>query len=590
MIYGCNDLSFSTAIKCCVKIANKKFKGELYVNKKKSRRALPLVMLLLALIMIFIAACGSASNNSEADKNNASNSNSSNNSGADDPIAMTWAVQTAAASKLLDDDTWEDNRWSRLIKERLNIDLEIAFSADSSTDAYKNKLNAIIASGDLPDVFKTQDVNVFLQLAKNGQLADLNDVFEEHASDSIKAYRERFADSFEGATIDGKLYAIPRMNDNFHQAPFLWIREDWLKNTNSQPPETIEEMVELARKFATGDPDGNGINGDTYGLAINKDLIRQNHGSILGLVSAFGVPGRDESMFYRDVNGDMTFAWIEPNMKDALALLADMYDEGLLNMEFTSQNESALVEDITSGKIGMAYGSNWGTWYPYNNVYKKDGVIVHPYPIPKMAGYDYKVGIESNSVGQMTMVRAGYENPEALIEILNLYDEVVNNTSKESYDKYWANEQYRLSPIYIDQPGEVYAAELLAAFDNGSSDGLPPAAKPLYDYIIGFEDGSLAEDDNAFGTWGQMSKSGSLPWVLSEYIPDNAVVQSILGIERPEVWLSSVSTLDTLTITAFTEMIIGNKPIDYFDTFVEQWLKAGGQQTLDELETMYPAE
>ncbi|MEC0226449.1 extracellular solute-binding protein [Paenibacillus alba] len=558
------------------------------MKELKIKRVLPHA--LVALLTVFtISACESAPTGSDAESTIHPAENMDAAGKYQKPVTMTWAVQTAAASKLLDKETWEDNRWSRLFKEKLNIDLQVAFTADSSTDAYKNKLNAIIASGDLPDVFKTQDPNVFLQLAQNGQLADLTEVYNKYATDSIKEYQKRFADSFKGATIDGKLYAIPRMNDNFHEAPFLWIREDWLKRTNSQPPKTIEELVALAKKFATEDPDGNGKNGDTIGLALNKDLIRQNHASILGLVSAFGVPGRDESMFYRDQNGKMTFAWIQPNMKPALAILADMYKQGLINKDFTSKNESALVEDITSGKIGMAFGSNWGTWYPYNNVYKKDGVIVRPYPIPTQSGYDYKIGIESNAVGQMTMVKKDYKNPEAIIKMLNLYDETVNYSTKDVYDKYWANEQYRLSPIYIDQPGEVYAADLLKAMDKGSSDGLPPAAKPLYDYIAGFENGSLAKDDNAFGAWGQMSKSGSLPIVLNKYIPDKAIVQSILGIQRPDVWLTNVSSLDTLTITTFTDIITGAKPVDYFDTFVQQWLKAGGQKSLDELDKLYPA-
>jgi putative aldouronate transport system substrate-binding protein len=551
------------------------------VKKLNSRKVLPIV-LVASLMTIIISACESASTGSKDNAATASNTSEKIEplGKYQKPVTVTWAVQTAAASKLLDKETWEDNRWSRLFKDKLNIDLKIAFTADSSTDAYKNKLNAIIASGDLPDVFKTQDPNVFLQLAQNGQLADLTDVYSKYATDSIKEYQKRFADSFKGATINGKLYAIPRMNDNFHEAPFLWIREDWLKKTNSQPPKTIEEMVALAKKFS----DMGGV-----GLALNKDLIRQNHGSILGLVSAFGVPGRDESMFYRDNNGKMTFAWIQPNMKAALSLLADMYKKGLINKDFTAKNESALVEDITSGKIGMAFGSNWGTWYPYNNVYKKDGVIVHPYPIPTQSGYDYKIGIESNAVGQMTMVSAKYKNPEAVIKMLNLYDQTVNYSTKDEYTKYWANEQYRLSPIYIDQPGEVFAADLQKALDKGSSDGLPPAAKPLYDYITGFENGSLAKDDNAFGTWGQMSKSGSLPIVLNKYLPDKAIVQSILGIQRPDVWLTNVASLDTLTITTFTDIITGAKPADYFDTFVQQWLKAGGQKTLDELDKMYPA-
>lgn len=556
------------------------------MKKIISKRVLPLVLSLSMLLSI--AGCDGATPQKSTPVSTISGKIDPLGK-SKEPIKITWAVQTAAASKLLDKDTWQDNRWSRLIKDKLNIDLEVTFSADSSTQAYNNKLNAVIASEDLPDVFKTSDANTFLQLVDSGQLADLTDVYNKYATESIKAYQTKFADAYKGASVGGKLYAIPRMNDNFHEAPFLWIREDWLKNTNSQPPKTIEEMVALAKKFATGDPDGNGKNGDTYGLALNKDLIRQNHGSILGLVSAFGVPGRDESMFYRDKDGKMTFGWIQPNMKPALSLLSDMYKQGLINKEFTAKNESALVEDITNGKIGMAYGSNWGTWFPYNNVYKKDGVIVYPYAIPTEAGYDYKMGIESNAVGQMTCISATCKNPEAIIKILNLYDQTVNYSTKEDYTKYWTDEQYRLSPIYIDQPGEVYAADLLKALDKGSNDGLAPAAKPLYDYIVGFDNGTLKKDDNAFGTWGQMSKKGSLPIVLNKYIPDNAIVQSILGAQRPEVWVTNSSSLDTLTITTFTDIITGAKPVDYFDTFVKQWLNAGGQKTIDELDKMYPA-
>ncbi len=505
------------------------------------------------------------------------------------PLKVSWSIQTAAASKLLDKDTWEDNRWSRLIKDKLNIDLVVAFSADASSQAYQTKLNAVIASGDLPDIFKTQQPDVFLQLAENGQLADLTDVYARYATDSVKAYQTRFADAYRGASIGGKLYAIPRMNDNFHQAPFLWIRDDWLKRTNSQPPKTVDEMVALARKFATGDPDGNGKNGDTYGLALNRDLIRQNHASILGLVSAFGVPGRDRDMFYRGKDGKITWAWIQPGVKPALSLLRDMYKEGLINKEFTAKNESALIEDWVSAKIGMAYGSNWGTWYPYNNVYKKDGVITRAYPIPTQAGYEYKVGIQSNGVGQVTMVNKKARNPETAIKILNLYDQTVNYGGKESYLRYWADEQYRLCPVYIDIPNEVFEKEVLDALAKGSGDGLPSFARRSYDYVVGFENGTLAKDDNAFGTWGQMNKNGSLQIVLNRYMPDNAVVQSIMGIRRPEVWLTNVSQLDTLTITSFTDIIIGAKPLDTFDTYVQQWLKAGGQQTLDELEKLYPA-
>lgn len=506
-----------------------------------------------------------------------------------EPVTITWAIQTAAASKLLDQDTWDNNRWSRLIKERLNIDLKVSFTADSSTDAYKTKLNAVIASGDLPDIFKTQDMNVFTGLVDAGSLADLTQAAKDYTTPAVKDFLGQYKEAVDGATFDGKLLAIPRANDNFHEAPFLWIRDDWLANTGMKAPTTVEEMVALAKVFATGDPDKNGVNGDTVGLAINKDLIRQNHGSILGLVSAFGVPGRDESQFYRDANGKMTFSWIEPNMKPALTVLAQMYKDGLINKDFTAKDESALVEDITSGKIGMAYGSNWGLWYPYNNVYKKDGVIVHPYAIPTESGYKYKVGVESNATGQMTCVAATCKHPEAAFKILDLYLNIIDE-SQDNFDKYWSNEQYRLSPVYTDVASENWFRQINDVL-NGKKDAatLDKGAIPNYKYVVGFEDGTLKKDDNALGTWGQMAKTGSLQWIVNKYEPDGAMVVSLLGMKRPEIWTTNVSILDTLTITTFTDIITGAKPVDSFDEYVTQWLANGGQQTLDEMDKLYPA-
>jgi putative aldouronate transport system substrate-binding protein len=503
-----------------------------------------------------------------------------------EPVTISWAVQTAAASKLLDQDTWENNRWSRLIKERLNIDLKVSFTADSSTEAYRTKLNAVIASGVLPDIFKTQDVNVFVQLAENGSLADLKGVVEQYQTPELKAFMERYSEAVEGATIDGKLYAIPRANDNFHEAPFLWIRDDWLAYAGGQYPKTVDEMVEMARKFKTGDPDKNGKDGDTVGLGLNSGLIGAGHMTMPGLAAAYGVPGYGSAIFYRDKDGKMTFSWINPGMKPALELLNKMYKEGLINQDFTAKDEGALVEDVTSGKIGMAYGSNWGTWYPYNNTFKKDGTITRAYPVPTAAGYDYKVGIESNYVGQMTMVSADCKNPEAAVKILDLYIAIVGE-SQDNFNKYWNDEQYRLCPVYTDIPNENYELEIYNALVSGDASKLGGQAKPYYDLVVGFENGTN-KDDNAYGTWGQMSKTGSLQWVINKYEPDKAVVKSALGLERPEIWIQNASVLETLTVTTFTDIITGAKPVDYFDTYVADWLKNGGQQTLDELDKLYP--
>lgn len=565
---------------------------------KKLQRA---AAALLALAMTAgLAACGgpasSSSGAASGTASQAAGSAASTATGAEDgpltpyaePVTITWAVQTSAVQQFFDGDTYDNNRWSRLIKEKLNIDLKVEFSADTSTEAYKNKMNVLLASGEFPDVLRWSDRNFFRQAYDGGYIMPIGDLFDKYATDAVKAYQTNYADSFQGATLDGKLCAFPYMNDNFHQAPALWIRDDWLKNTNSKPPKTIEEMVELARKFTFEDPDGNGQN-DTYGLALAKNVVQPNYGTLLGLIGAYGIPGYDKTgVFYRGDDGKITYPYIQPKMKDALALVRDMYKEGLIDPEFVVDDVATMETDITNGTIGMMYHMNWGTWHPFNYSYQQDGVITRPYPIPTVEGIEPKMGINSNETGDLFMVSSNCKNPEAIIKILNLYEQVaISSDDPKNFEDYWANEQYRLCPVYIGIPTELYAPVLLDALNTDSSDGLTGTALQYFNYVKGFEDGSLAKDTNAYGTWGQMFKEGSMAIDL-EYQKNGQLVTNIMANQIPDIWLQNSSTLGTMVETAFTDIIIGNQPLEYFDQFVKDWLNAGGQATLDELEKLYP--
>ncbi len=509
-----------------------------------------------------------------------------------DPVKITWAVQASAVQQFIDGDTYEDNIWSRKIKEELNIDVEVAFSADISTDAYNNKMNTLLASGDFPDVLRHSDRTFFKQAQEAGYIQPITDVFDNYASDAVKEYRTKYPDNFVGASIDGELYGFPYMNDNFHQAAFLWIRDDWLENTNSEPPKTVDEMVELARKFTFEDPDKDGQD-DTYGFGLAGNVVQSNYGTLLGLVGAYGVPGYGSNgIFFRGDDGKMTFAYIQPGMKDALAVARSMYEEGLIDPEFTAENVASMEEDITTGRLGMMYHMNWGTWHPFNYSYQQEGVITRPYPIPTVDGIEPKMGISSNKTGDVFMVSADCENPEAIIKILNLYEKVaISSPDPEDFQTYWANEQYRLCPVFIGIPTELFAPQIHAALEAGSSDSLNGTALEYYKYVIGFEDGSLAEDTNAYGTWGQMFNEGyggSMKIAL-DYQKKGWLYTNEMANELPEIWKQNSSVLSDMVETTFVDIIVGNKPLDAFDTFVTDWLAAGGQQTLDDLEQLYPA-
>lgn len=338
------------------------------MKTKTLKRAL--AALTAVAMLVGLTACAGGSDNSDSTSSGIESTSSGTESTAsaeedgpltpyEEPVKLTWAVQASAVQQFKDGDTYDDNVWSRLIKEKLNIDLEVAFSADISTDAYKNKMNVMLASGEFPDVVRYDNRTFFKQAQEAGYIQPIGDVFEQYATDAVKAYETEYADAFEGAKIDNQLYAFPYMNDNFHQAAFLWIRDDWLENTNSEPPKTVDEMVELARKFTFEDPDGNGQD-DTYGFGLAGSVVQSNYGTLLGLAGAYGVPGYGNTgVFYRDDDGKMTFAYLQPGMKDCLALVHQMYEEGLIDPEFVSEDVASMEEEVTNGTLGMMYHMNW---------------------------------------------------------------------------------------------------------------------------------------------------------------------------------------------------------------------------------------
>lgn len=573
----------------------------------KTKLSKRVITLLLALCMVLcLAACGGGGNSSTSSQGSSSSQESSSGDPSEasstgdaedgpltpyaEPVTITVGMRSSAVQQFKDGDTFEDNIWTRKIKEELNIDVEIAFTADISTDAYNNKLNALLASDSLPDVFYHNDHTYLQQAYDSGYLADITDVYNQYATDAVKAYDEQFPDCFDGVTFNGRLCAYPYMQDNFHQGFNLWIRDDWLENTNSQPPTTVEEMIELAKKFTFEDPDGNGVD-DTYGLGLAGDVLQNNYGTLCGLFAAYGVPAfQDTGIFYRGDDGKITHSYLNPACKDALTVAKQLYDEGVIDPEFVVKDVANMETDIATGKIGMMYHACWGTWHPFNLSYQADGVITRPYKIPTVDGVKPQLGINNNQTGDYFIISAKCEHPEAMIKILNLYEKVAISGTTEDFLTYWADEQYRFCPIYIGIPTELFAQPVAAALDAGDPGELGGTALQYYNYCAGFDygKGELKDDTNAYGTWGQLSQFGSMPIDLAHQAAGEEVI-NLMGNKIPDIWLQNSSVLGDMALQEFTDIITGVKPVDHFDQFVKEWLNAGGQQTLDEMEELYPA-
>lgn len=546
-------------------------------------------MLLSATLALSLAGCGGSETATSTGSTPSGSSVSVDPMGKyAEPVTLTWGVPATSVQKFKNGDTYDNNVWSRKILEDLNIKLEVAWTADVNTEAYRSKLKLCLASGDLPDIFKG-DYTIFKQAQEAGYLKDMTADFGTYAGDYMSKMKVSYPDSFNYASIDGKLLGIPALNNNTSMGTLLWIRQDWLEKLNMKAPTTMDELYDLAYAFTYKDPDGNGKN-DTFGLGLQNQLVTADHASLLGLAGAWGVPLFRQEMFYRDDAGKVTSPLIQNEMKDVLKYTQKMYKAGIIDKEFVVKDQSGVAEDISKGKIGMAYGQQWGTWYPWNLAYENFGATVKAYPIPTQEGFKYKLGYNSNASGDILMVNAKSKNAEAVVKLFNHYNSICNlDMTKETADIYSNDEQYRYNPCFINEPQETSFAPLYRkVLESGDTSSLPLDMVTKYNDFMAFDKGESKESD-AYGLWGVYSKIGSMHIIQTKYEPDGALVQSIMGVQ-PESYIEYGSTLEKIVLEQYTKMIAGGADVDStFDAFVKNWLAVGGKKILDELDTMYPA-
>lgn len=479
----------------------------------------------------------------------------------------------------LPNETVEDNRWTRLYRDVLGIEIKYDWTAEG--DFYRQKLNYAIASGQITDVIKVSADQISL-LNSAGLIYDLSEVYNEYATPFTKEiFEQEGTEPLDAATIDGKLMAIPEINSSIDAASFIWVRTDWLDQLELTPPQTISDVIEIARAFTELDPDGNGED-DTYGLAVTNYLWDPVM-SIKGFMAGYDA---FPELWIENEAGELVFGGIQPAVKDALKALQTMYAEGLLDPEFSFRSGSKVKEQITKGKIGMMYGEQWGSFFVQGSKGSAENVDWQAYPIVSLGETKPKVPLKFN-VTNFYVVRKDFEHPEALIKLFNLHLEK-NWGDTADYETYYSTPYpaWQLSPVTPSPARKNFNAflELDEARRVGDWSKLNREAKAIQKQI----DGYLSKRAHQESGWGWNKSYGvdSAYAILKQYeLNDQLLYEKFTGA-RTETMIEAQSILQNLQHETYINIILGN-PIEDFDEFVEKWIYLGGEKITSEINEWY---
>lgn len=246
--------------------------------------------------------------------------------------------------------TVTNNYWTNWVKDSFGavesyIDVEfVPIPRSGATE----KVNVMMASEDAPDiVFASTDNLLPYNFAKQGGLMDLTDIIDEHGP-NLKSY---LGDVLEMGKVDGKIYSIP--GKRVYQGRYTSIiRQDWLDELNLQMPATTEETYEVLKAIKAAKPDAIPL-----GFALRQSSIEP-------IMWSFVEPLNEEQRYTLTQQlGATDFPVLLPGFKAGLKFLNQMYNEGLMSPDFALDTDgNQLNEDIMNGKVGL-YSEDTGKTY-----------------------------------------------------------------------------------------------------------------------------------------------------------------------------------------------------------------------------------
>lgn len=481
----------------------------------------------------------------------------------DEPVQMEWLVgQTTAEVN-------DDAEVVKMIEERFNIDLKTWY-VDSAK--FSENLNVRFAGGEMPDVLVIGNVSEIPTYVEGGILAELPiEVIREKAPNYTKVADENDPGTLWSTMVyNGKNYGVANPMEVVPMAMF-W-RKDWLDNLGLELPTTLAEYEQVLTAFVEQDPDGNGKK-DTAGMA------ERAFGAVFGAYGlrcvTGGSPGFNVSEMQLGEDNVPFFPYIHPKAKEALATLHDWYEKGIIDKEFiTGENHGGyqwLSHSFMNGKIGLTSAQpyhylnistdtsdekNWGTCMKEFKALNPDSdIVIGPPPV----GQDGQSGTEAwDQIGRFTcLTTKGASDPRKVDAFLAMLD-----------------------AYYSDMD---YARTVNMGIEGVHYENTEQGLVRIKDGVEIRKDGVLQVDFGNTITFAQNVTKEKTQF--GHEVTGNGYYR--FSAPAVEEFSSVIATLDTLTQQAYFDIITGTKPVDYFDTFVEEFKKAGGEAAEQAVQQAY---
>lgn len=335
-----------------------------------------LSLLLASTMVVSLAACGGKSDTPANDTTSNSNSTATDNSSTTAPAETSANTETPA-----DTASGEKQDYHEVLKDGITIVVNgtLTASADNGQadfekqwedavgidltiqqldhSGYTDAVGRLFAGGDYPDAM-IMGAEMFKQYAPTGLLWDLSDAYanaEFQSRVTLPSINENLKDK------DGHLYGFAPTYGN---GCVTYVKKAWLDavGIDASTIKTYDDYYNMLKAFHDGDPDGNGVDGDTYGVIAAGFL--GNEAPYINYLPEFW-QGAYPALYQKE-DGTWVDGFQEDATKEALLRLQQAYADGAIDPEtLTASTKIAREKWFSNDQKGSAgVFTYWaGTWY-----------------------------------------------------------------------------------------------------------------------------------------------------------------------------------------------------------------------------------
>ena len=195
--------------------------------------------------------------------------------------------------------------------------------------------------------------NYYTTFAAQQMLADITPYYSGSELETMINEAGKSA-LIEGLEINGRLFGISPTRGN---GCVTYIKKAWLDNVGLDVPTNYSEYMEVLKAFTEGDPDGDGIDGNTYGVSAAG--IINNEAPYINYLPEFYQDAYPS--YYEKEDGTWADGFMEDEMKSALSRLREAYSKGYIDKDIVNNGTGDCRDKFYANEYGIF--TYWaGTW------------------------------------------------------------------------------------------------------------------------------------------------------------------------------------------------------------------------------------